>query len=420
MKMSTALAQFNAIFNILIVVTVITLVTRRLRIPHTIVLIIAGIYSTVFTRFQLPQIESEIFVSILLPPILFQETLHLNIDELLDDTDTILSYAVFGTLAMMLSVSLFSLFVLGFDPVESLLLGIIIAPTDPVAVIGTFQSMGVVKRFQLLVAGESLFNDGVAIVIYSILMSVLTLGTLTLLDVLRISAIAVLGGVLLGVVSGYFAHLLFCWSEDKFAEVLISFIVAFGVFRLAEELGASGVLATVIAGLIINYRCKSYGGLGRPSMELLDSLWEFVGFIAQSIAFIFIGMNVDTSILYKYAGPIFAIAVFTMLARYVMVVLVARFLRATRGKQVPDGWALGMTWSGLRGGVSLVLALGVHSLSLGHSETILALTFGLVLISNVFQGLSMSRVVSALGLSKSEGAAPSESNESAGTTAGGR
>ncbi len=98
----------------------------------------------------------------------------------------------------------------------------------------------------------------------------------------------------------------------------------------------------------------------------------------------------------------------------------ARFLRATRGKLIPNGWALGMTWSGLRGGVSIVLALGVHSLSLGHSETILALTFGLVLITNVFQGLSMSRVVSALGLSAAEGAAPSEPNESVGTTAGGR
>ena len=418
--MSTALAQFDAIFNILLVVTAITLVTRRLHFPQTIALIMAGIYSTMFTRLQLPPIESDIFVSVLLPPILFRETLHLNVDELIDDTDTILGYAVFGTLAMTLSVGLFSRFILGFGLIESLLLGIIIAPTDPVAVISTFQRMGVVKRFQLLVAGESLFNDGVAIVIYSVLVSVLTLGTLTLLDVFKIGTITILGGILLGIVSGYLAHLLFCWSEDKFVDVLISFIVAFGVFRLAEGLGVSGVLATVVAGLIINYRSKNYGGLGRPSIEMLDSLWEFVGFVAQSAAFIFIGVNTDTAILYKYAGPIFVIAVFTLLARLLMVVSVAQLLQATRNKSIPNDWALGMVWSGLRGGVSLVLALGVDSLGLENAEAMLALTFGVVLISNIFQGLSMSRAVTALKLSTVEGSSVSSGATEAGSLEGGR
>ncbi|UCD46005.1 MAG: sodium:proton antiporter [Candidatus Bathyarchaeota archaeon] len=400
--MSILLAQFDAVFNILIVVTVISLITRRFNFPQTIALIIAGIYSTVFTRFSLPYLESEIFVSILLPPILFQETLHRDVHELIEDADMVLSYAVLGTLSMVISISTFSFFVLGFGVIESLLLGIIIAPTDPVSVIGTFNSMGVVKRFQMLVTGESLFNDGVAIVIYSILMSVATLGAITVLDIARLSVISVLGGLLLGILSGYVAHLLFCWTDDKYVEVLISFLIAFGGFRLAEELGASGVLATVVSGLIINYRCKNYGGLGRQSIDMLDTLWEFVGFIAQSMAFIFIGMNTDTAVLYRYIAPVFVIVVFTLLARYIMVLVVGEILMITRDKFIPNNWTIGLTWSGLRGGVSVVLALGAASLNLHHSEEILALTFGVVLTSNIVQGLSMSRIINLLNLSEAK------------------
>jgi len=376
------------------------MITRRLRFPQTIALIIAGLYSTVFTRFTLPYLEADIFMSIFLPPILFQEALHLNIYDLIDDIDTILSYAVLGTIAMVLSISVFSWFILGFSVIEALLLGIIIAPTDPVAVISSFKSMGVVKRFQLLVAGESLFNDGVAVVIYSILMSVATQVNLTALDMARVSVISVFGGLFLGALSGYVAHLLFCWSDDKFAEVLISSIVAFGGFRLAEELGASGVISTVVAGLIINYRCKNFGGLGDQSIDLLDAFWEFVAFIAQSLAFIFIGMNTDTSVLVNYIGPVFVIAVFIILARYLMVLTVAEIVGRIRDKVIPNNWALGMVWSGLRGGVSIVLALGAASVGLPHSEELLALTFGVVLISNIVQGITMSKVIGILNLSE--------------------
>lgn len=398
--MSTSLVQFEAVYNILILVTIITLITRRLRFPQTLALIIVGLYSTVFTRFTLPYLEADIFMSILLPPILFQEALHLNIYDLIDDIDTILSYAVLGTITMVLSISVFSWFILGFSVIEALLLGIIIAPTDPVAVISSFKSMGVNKRFQLLVAGESLFNDGVAVVIYSILISVAMQVNLTALDMAKVSVISVFGGLFLGVLSGYVAHLLFCWSDDKFAEVLISFIVAFGVFRLAEELGASGVISTVVAGLIINYRGKNFGGLGDQSIELLDALWEFVAFMAQSIAFIFIGMNTDTSVLVTYIGPVFVIVVFTILARYLMVLTVAEIVGRIRSKVIPNNWTLGMVWSGLRGGVSVVLALGAASIGLPHGEEMLALTFGVVLISNVVQGITMSKVIGALNLSE--------------------
>lgn len=397
--MHNAFSQFDAFFNIFIMVTVITLVARRLRFPPNLALIFAGIISTFTPELPMVVLGPEIFMSLLLPPIIFQETLQLDIDGLIDDSDTIFSYAVAGTILMLVAVAVFARFVLGFDVVEAFILGIIVSPTDPVAVIGTFHSLGVIKRFQLLVAGESLFNDGVAIVVYSLLVSMVTLGSVTAVGVAKMTLVKVVGGVLLGVLGGYIVHTVFCWTDDKFAEVLLSFIAAFGVYRLAEELNASGVIATVLAGIIINYRIRNYGGLGGESRDMVDTLWEFVGFLASSIAFIFIGLNIRPDILGKYLVPVLGLSVFILFARYLMVVGVAELIEAMSGKRIPRNWRLGIFWSGLRGAVSVVLALGVSGLPLPHSEVLTALTFGVVLTSNVLQGLTMPWAVQSLNLS---------------------
>jgi CPA1 family monovalent cation:H+ antiporter len=335
---------------------------------------------------------------LLLPPIIFQDTLHLDVGNLIEDSDSIMAYAFAGTLVMLSSVAFFLYVFMGFSVLEAVLLGIIISPTDPVAVINTFHSLGVNKRFEILVTGESLFNDGIAIAIYSVIVSLITLGSITLFDVANIGMMAIIGGTFLGLLFGYAAHIFFCWTDDKFAEVLVSFIVAFGVFQLSEILGASGVISVVVAGLIINYRTRFYGGMGRESIEMLEALWEFVGFMASSIAFIFIGMNLNLTVLLANIYPILVLFVFTLLSRYLMVVGIAKVVEATRGKNLPENWRSGISWSGLRGAVSVVLSLGVSSLVLPNSDVIVALTFGVVLLSNIVQGLTISPVLKKLNL----------------------
>jgi CPA1 family monovalent cation:H+ antiporter len=278
------------------------------------------------------------------------------------------------------------------------MLGIIVAPTDPGSVIATFKQLGVIRRFQLIVAGESLFNDGVAIVVYSILLIIIEAGAISSFEVLQITAVKVLGGVLLGYVAGFIVHLIFCWTDDLFVEILLTFIAAFGVYRLAEQFHASGVIAVVMAGLLLNYRCKSSGGITEHDEESLEVMWEFVGFIASSFAFIFIGVSLEPSILIGFALPILGLSLFSVLFRYVMVSLVAEFLEKRRNKRIPQNWRLGMTWSGLRGAVSVVLVLGIAGLGLPNTETMFALTYGLVLGSNVFQGLTMPMLVNQLRL----------------------
>jgi CPA1 family monovalent cation:H+ antiporter len=391
--MTGGLGQYDAIYNILILVVVITLIARQFNFPSTIALIFAGILATYAPRFSLPELSPEIFLSLLLPPILFDETLNMDVEGLIDDSDTVFAYAIGGTIIMVCAVAIYTHYLINLTWLEALLLGIIIAPTDPVSVATTFKQMGIIRRFKLIVTGESLFNDGVAIVVYSILVAIISAGTITLLEIIEISAMSILGGLILGIIAGYIVHLTFCWTEDIFAEILLSFIVTFGVFRMAEIIQASGVIAVVVAGLLLNYRCKIHGGITTDMQHTLEVMWEFVGFIASSFAFIFIGISVEPSLLRAYALPILGLAFFSVAFRYIMVNLVAAYLEKFRRKRVPINWRIGMTWTGLRGAVSVVLVLGVTGLGLPNTDIMVALTYGLVLGTTILQGLSMAPMV---------------------------
>jgi hypothetical protein len=154
----------------------------------------------------------------------------------------------------------------------------------------------------------------------------------------------------------------------------------------------------VIAGLSINYRMHKFGGLGRESIDMLEALWEFVGFTVSSIAFIFIGMNLEISVLLTNFSLIVYVFSFIIVTRVLIVYGLTRVIERLGGEEVPRSWRFCISWSGLRGSVSAVLALGAVSLGLPHSEVILVLTFGVILISNIVQGLSVSSIIRRYGI----------------------
>jgi CPA1 family monovalent cation:H+ antiporter len=396
--MDGGLGQFDAIYNILILVVIITLIARQINFPSTIAFIFAGLLAASVPRISLPELSPEIFLTVLLPPILFTETLTMDIDGLIDDSDTILTYAVAGTALMVTAIGLYTHYVFRMGWLEAFMLGIIVAPTDPVSVIATFKRLGVIRRFQLIVAGESLFNDGVAIVVYSILLNIIEAGSITAIDVITTTIIKVFGGIILGYIAGYIVHLIMCWTDDLYIKTLLTFIIAFGVFRLAEQFHASGVIAVVLAGLILNYRCRNYGGIGEKAEESLEIMWEFVGFIASSFAFIFIGVSLEINLLFSFALQILALSIVSVIFRYAMIDIIARILEEYRGKRIPTNWRAGMTWSGLRGAVSIVLVLGITGIDLPNEQLLLALTYGIVLGTNLIQGLSMPVLIKRLNL----------------------
>jgi len=408
--MEGGLGQFDSIYNILLMVVVITLVARQINFPSTIAFIFAGLLAASVPRIPLPDLSPEVFLTLLLPPILFTETLTMDVDGLIDDSDTIMAFAVAGTALMVTAIALYTHLVFSLTWMEAFILGVIIAPTDPVSIIATFKRLGVIKRFQLILAGESLFNDGFAVVIYSILLVVVEAGTISAGEVLTMTIIKIFGGAILGYVAGYIVHLIFCWTEDLYVETLLTFIIAFGVFRLAEAFHSSGVIAVVIAGLILNYRCRNYGGISEKGEETLEIMWEFVGFIASSFAFIFIGVSFEAKLLATYALPIIALSIVSMIFRFLITELISRFLEKYRGKRIPWNWRVGMTWSGLRGAVSVVLVLGITGVNFANEQLLLALTYGVVLSTNVIQGLTMPWIINRFRLYSSS-RAPKQQEE---------
>jgi len=413
--MDGGLGQFDSIYNILLMVVVITLVARQINFPSTIAFIFAGLLAASVPRIPLPDLSPEVFLTILLPPILFTETLTMDVDGLIDDSDTIMAFAVAGTALMITAIALYTHLIFNLTWMEAFILGVIIAPTDPVSIITTFKRLGVIKRFQLIVAGESLFNDGFAVVIYSILLVVVEAGTISAGEVLTLTVIKIFGGAILGYVAGYVVHLIFCWTEDLYVETLLTFIIAFGVFRLAEAFHSSGVIAVVIAGLILNYRCRNHGGISEKGEETLEIMWEFVGFIASSFAFIFIGVSLEAKLLATYALPIIALSIVSMIFRFLMTELISWFLEKYRGKRIPWNWRVGMTWSGLRGAVSVVLVLGITGVNFANEQLLLALTYGIVLSTNVIQGLTMPWIINRFRLYSSSRASrqPEEEQDDA-------
>jgi monovalent cation:H+ antiporter, CPA1 family len=381
-------SEIDAVLNLLILVVAVTFLSRRLKLPTSVALIFAGVAAALTPRIYSPYLPPNLLLAILLPPIIFESTLRLDVRGILDDANTIFTYAVLGTIITMVAVSLFAYVFLSFSIIESLILGIAIAPTDPFAVISTFRDKGVNKRFRTIVEGEALFNDGVAVVAYSVVVLIVTSGSVSFAETMRISIVAIFGGAAIGVVGGYLVHALLRRIDDEFTEIMIGFLLSFGIYRLAEIIMASGVLATVAAGLILNYQIKNKGGLSVRAVQQIEVFWEFVSFIVTSLAFILIGIYLDPLILSNYFLPIVGLLFFIMAVRYLKIRGLSKLLSILTLGGLSDDWCMGLWWSGHRGVVSVLLILGASSLPLPNIEEMKALVYGIVLGTNIVWGIT--------------------------------
>ncbi len=395
---------FDPIFNLLILITFIALLARRFRLPYTVVLVFVGLLIPLFPSFNLPELSPEFFMTLLLPPIVFEAAYRLDVSSMMKEADVVLSYAFVGTLLSTFLIAGAAYFILHFSLIESLLLGIITSPTDPVAVISTFRRLGISERFSLIIEGEALFNDGVAIVLYSALLTASKTGSLEGLPLAKEIIYSIVSASLIGALSGYLVFWMMRLSEDRFVHSLLTFLSAMGIYRIVESefIRASGVIAVVASGLVTRYMINERGGLTEESKSFLDVFWEFIAFITTSIAFLFIGLYLDLDLLWAYFLAILASIAVILGARRLMIYFLAELLRRIRKKELPQSWQNGLTWAGLRGAVSVVLSLGVMNLPLDHGSEILAISFGVVLFSLLFQGLSINFVVRKLGLAPRE------------------
>ena len=282
---------------------------------------------------------------------------------------------------------------IGISVPAAIVFGALMAATDPVAVVALFKSLGVPKRLRVLLEGESLFNDGTAIVVFGVALVVAQTGDFNLqtgiVDFFRIAG----GGLLVGMIIGLLINSVIARINDHLVETTITFISAYGAFMAGESLHVSGVLAVVTTGLIVgNYSQKHMSSTTRIAVT---SFWEFVSFLANSFIFLLIGIEVDVFVLWENWQPILLAIGAVLVVRAMVIYISSLFLRT-----IPKAWQHIMVWGGLRGAISLALALSLP-LSLGAERSqIQAMTFGVVLFTILIQGFSMSPVLRKLGVVK--------------------
>ncbi len=327
--------------------------------------------------------------------LLFAGALHIDINDLTELKWSIGSLATVGTLVSTFLVGMLTWLVLGGFGIElsyiyCLLFGALISPTDPIAVLGILKTAGAPKSLEMRITGESLFNDGVGIVIFLVILEMATgshaisaghIGLLFLQEAI--------GGALFGLALGYLAYRMLKSVDNYQVEILITLALVAGGYGLADSLHLSGPIAIVIAGLLIGNRGRLFG-MSAETRAHLDVFWELVDEILNAVLFVLLGLEILVlTFTEQYLLASLLIIPLVLFSRFVAIGIPVTVLRSFR--TFSPGAVRIMTWGGLRGGISVALAL---SLPPGRErDVILAITYTVVVFSIAVQGLTLERLV---------------------------
>jgi CPA1 family monovalent cation:H+ antiporter len=382
---------------LVLVTTLVAIVARRRRLPYTVTLVVIGLLIAIPTALEL-EATPELILAIFVPPLVFEAAFHVELRQLRDNLVPILLLAVPGVLLTTLLVGGMTALGAGMAFGTAVVFGALIAATDPVAVVSLFRALGVPRQLALTVEGESLFNDGTAIVVFRIALAAALTGVFDpvtgLVDFLRVA----LGGLAVGGVLGWITAQLVARLEDRLIVTSLTTILAFGSYLAAEYLHVSGVLAVVIAGLL----CGNVGmAEAQPSTKIMIfNLWEYLAFLSNSLVFLLIGLSVDLTLLWGNLGAI-GVAVVAVVGSRAMVVYGFSWLARLWGRasRIPSSWRHVLFWGGLRGAISLALALSLPATMPARAE-LQAMTFGVVLFTLLAQGTTIQLLLERLGLTE--------------------
>jgi len=376
---------------LLLVASGVTVFVRRFRIPYTVALVLAGLVLSFAPGLE-AEVSPHLILSLFVPPLMFEAALHLNLIELRRNITTVVLLAIPGVILTMLLVGAVVALGAGLSWPAALLFGALIAATDPVAVISIFRKLGAPQRLTVLLESESLLNDGTAIVLFRLALVAVITGYFSLVEGLLDFVRVGFGGILVGVVMGWLISRLIARIDDHLVETTLTTVLAFGSYLVAEDLfDVSGLLAVVAAGLVA-------GNIGPRGMSpttriVVANFWEYVAFLANSAVFLLIGIQVNLLELLANWQTILWAIVAVLVSRAVVVYLLSRL-----GRDVPRQWRHVLFWGGLRGAITLALALSIPVEAGPERVTITAMAFGVVLFTLLAQGITMDGLLKRLGV----------------------
>ncbi|MCT7959660.1 cation:proton antiporter [Laspinema sp. D1] len=379
---------------LLLVATFVAIFSRQFKIPYVAGLVLAGLAITEFLPGNIG-LDSSLILNLFLPILVFEAAINTDISRL---RSTIVPISLLAGPGLIVSFGVTGLVVkfgLGLDWIPALLVGVILAVTDTVSVIAVFKEVSVPSRLSTIVNGESMFNDGVALVIFTLLVNVQIMGSFSFLNGLQQLLIVIMGGTIIGLMGGYLSSGLLTRYDDGLTSILLSVAVALGTFQLGQLLGVSGVVAVVVAGLLVgNIGIKQTASAS--NRIALYSFWEYAGFGVNTFIFLLIGLEINPLTLWNTLPAvllaIFAYQLGRLLSVYPLLAILKWFDRP-----IPLRWKHVLFLGNIKGSLSMVMALTLPATLEGRSQLI-ALLFGAVLLSLVGQGLSLPWLVKRLNI----------------------
>lgn len=383
--------------GLLAVAAAVALLTRRTNLPYSVALVLAGLALAAFLPAADIAVSPDVLLAILLPGLVFEAALKVDLGHLRPAAGAVMLLAAPGVLITAAIVTLTLHLATGLDLGLALVVGAMVSATDPVAVLAIFRRVGAPPRLATTVEAESLFNDGTGIVLFAIAVGAVS----TPLDP-GAGAVAFVATVVIssaiGLVAGFVASRVIATVDDHLVELTISLLVAYGTYLVAGYFHESGVITTVVAGIVIG----SYGrriGMSQRTAEALDTVWEFLAFLLTAMTFLLVGLAISLDQLagaaVSIAWAFAAVTVGRAVVVYGLLGGAGRLLR--RDDRIPIAWLHVLFWAGLRGAVATALALSLP-LDLPQRELLAGTAFGVVVLTLVIQGTTAGLVIRRAGV----------------------
>jgi len=392
--------QLGSILTLLLICCGVAIVAQWVRQPYTIALVLVGCLIASSKITPSIYITHDVIFALILPPLLFQGALHMDLERLKNNWKSIALLAIPGVVASTVLVGLMINRFLGIDWIYALLFGALMAPTDPISVLSILKKVGAPERLRTILEGESLFNDGTGVVIFSVILGIITghenfhFGQ----SVARF-LIVMGGGAILGMIIGVVTYHLLRKINDHLIEVTITVVVTFGTPLLAEAFHLSGIIALVIAGLIIGNYGRMYS-MSKKTRETLETFWEVVDFIVNSLLFLVIGIELQVFALKDfsfYVQPILISVGAVLFARLIVVYPIIWLRNRLSHEDIPFAWNHVLFWGGLKGSIPIALVVGLPA-DVQYRSFMLIVAFSVVLFSLVVQGLTIKPLMRGLGI----------------------
>jgi CPA1 family monovalent cation:H+ antiporter len=374
-------SPFTVILLVIAWAFIAAVLSDRLRLSYTTILIVIG-FALSFVSVPLGlhdiPLDRDIMLGLVVPPMIFEAAMRTRYEVFKTVHRTVFALAIFGVVVSALVSAAVLGIGLGLPLVAALTFGVIVSPTDPVSVVNLLKRVRAPERLTTILESEAYFNDATAVILYSVVLSF----SASPVQSIGLFAYTFGGGVLVGLLVSAIAELLYRLVTEPLAETTFTMVVMFGSYALAETLEVSGLVAVAIAGLYMGNRTMRVA-MSDKTRETLTTFWEIATFMATSVAFLLLGLKADLWLLFTYAPLIIAAFLAILVSRIVSVYPIVSLTNLT-GEKIPSSWTKVLAMAGLRGAVSVALALSLPESP--FKETVVAMTFGVAILSLIVQG----------------------------------